>query len=471
MYSPFKKFYANEFGFAHFGVLVVGGIAVLLAGYFVSSSLETKLPERVQTSGEVAGIFDFLGKRSRVLESEYSTTLGISETTSIKPFAEAPSCESIGVSHDSRMWHGIWNSEKGCHWDHEHHANPHDMDSVFGSKAYAWFGSDIGKTAEISHPWATFSGAGANFEKYDSSKCKENDCKHAGYKWLYFKDRTGEDYIKGALLLGTHALTDARVQYHHVGGQADSLVRFHSLWVEAKGCYQGKVSSSTCGVYRGGGWIDMGRLNHPDRGDYAPLPGDPAAFKETNAELEPYRIHADGNNSLDSWQSRGNKYNFLSTDPTGKYRIRVGFGAHFIVGESPSETDPANFSNPGINQKFHCLDEATGTFTCDNNNSAAALFRTWVGIPNALDGSKYDEDKKANGYFTFHGYTNRYGDIVEGCTKVGLDCVPAEAENFPVGGCRSKDEICFAAYRGSVETDTYDGDIAPEGTHWIKYPN
>jgi len=43
---------------------------------------------------------------------------------SIEPYAGAPACEDIGIEHDARAWHGIWNPQYGCHWDHEHKRNP-----------------------------------------------------------------------------------------------------------------------------------------------------------------------------------------------------------------------------------------------------------------------------------------------------------------------------------------------------------
>lgn len=384
----------------------------------------------------------------------------------IQPYAGAPKCaDSV---HNPTEWHGIWNYELGCHYDHEHKMNPHDLDSVFGTDVYSWSGGQ-----SISYPWQTYAGADRYFERYAPGTCTENTCKHEGYKWLYFKDRNSADQIRGALLLGTHAITDARVQFHALGGEMDALTRVHSVWVEARSCYQGQVSEETCGIYKGGGWINMGRLNYPERGIYQPLPGDPPSFADTPAEAEPYRIHPTGKNSLDSWQSEGNKDNYLSTDPSGLFRMRVGFGVHFNQGESVGETNPMNAGIATSARETHywCLDPVTNKFTCDNNNSSAALFRTWVSIPYSLDGSVYDEDKTKNGYFTFHGYTNRYGDIVDNCSNVGLDCVPAVAENFPIGGCQNSEGICKSAYRGTVEQDTYEADISPPGEWWIEYPN
>lgn len=382
----------------------------------------------------------------------------------IQPYAGAPECaESL---HNPTQWHGIWNYDVGCHYDHEHKMNPNDLNDVFGTEMFQWAG---GQT--ISYPWQTYAGAGMNFENYVPGTCTENTCKHEGYKWLYFRDRTSPEQISGALLLGAHAITDARVQYHAVGGELGALTRTHSVSVEVKSCHKGVVSDATCGIYKGAGWIDLGRLNYPSRGDYQPLPGDPAAFADTPAELEPYRIHPIGKNSLDSWQSEGNVFNFLPTDPSGLFRLRVGYGIHFLQGESVGETNPLNASENTSPTHFWCLDQATGKYTCGNNNSAAALFRTWVTIPQSLDGSIYDEDGSRNEYFTFHGYTNRYGDIVDNCSSVGLDCVPVVAENFPIGGCQNQTGTCKSAYRGSAEQDGYDADISPEGEWWIEYPN
>lgn len=374
--------------------------------------------------------------------------------------------------HDSRAWHGIYNpdyGDNGCHFDHEHKMNPHDLDHVFGTEIYDWAGG------ELSYPWQTYHGAYDSFEAYIPGTATENTGKHEGYAWLHYSDRTDQEHVKGALLLGSHVITDARVQYHQIGGEKGALTRFHSVWLEARACFNGEVNDNgvvndTCGTYQGGAWLDLGRLNHPKRGDYAPLPGDPVdAFSATAAEKEPYRIHAEGKGSLDSWQSERNRYNYLASDPNGDYRLSVGYGIHFP--DSPGETNPDNFGKMDAKPHFWCLDEETGKFTCDFNSSQAAFFRTWVEIPKHLDGSEYDLDGEQNGYFSFNGYTNRYGDIANNCTEVGLDCIPAVADHFPIGGCSHPSGICKAAYRGGLEGDLFDGDVAPAGENWIEYPN
>src|SRR5262245_21230541 len=38
----------------------------------------------------------------------------------IAPYAGAPLCTDSGESHDNSLFHTLWDSERGCHYDHEH---------------------------------------------------------------------------------------------------------------------------------------------------------------------------------------------------------------------------------------------------------------------------------------------------------------------------------------------------------------
>ena len=86
-----------------------------------------------------------------------------------QPYADAPACPPS--VHDKRKFHSLWNAELGCHYDHHHGDNPHELDSILGTDLFAKMGGDI------SYPWQTFSTAGL-----------ENDLKHAGYFWHVRKD-------------------------------------------------------------------------------------------------------------------------------------------------------------------------------------------------------------------------------------------------------------------------------------------
>jgi hypothetical protein len=437
----------------------------------------------------------------------------------IQPFAGAPACEAIGVAHDNRVWHGIWNYEYGCHWDHEHKQNPHETDAIFGTEYYSLAGG------ELSYPWQTYAGSGENFESYVAGTPTENTGKHQGYAWHQFTN--GLEVCDQSLLLGSQCFDSFRVQTHQIGGELGALTRFHSVYTEGIACTlegaarmqfnngaygrsingqfypltrdninQFPAEFAGCGFGSGGGWLDFGRLNWPERGVLQPLPTDNAQFANFAQfgppEAAPYRIHPNGSaNSLDSWQSEGNVFNCLNGDPGCTQRIMVGYGLHILQGESVGMTKPTNISAPANLRDTHywCVDPTTLLFNCNpqsnpggNDNTAQALFRAWIAVPSVMDGSQYDEDGARNGAFTFHGYTNRYGDIVDGCNAPGLDCVPARFEQFPLGNCGQT--ACKAAYRGSTDRDGWDAlsvdgtpiqsggtPLIPAGELWLKYPN
>ncbi|MCA9944724.1 MAG: hypothetical protein KC449_14640 [Anaerolineales bacterium] len=437
----------------------------------------------------------------------------------IQPFAGAPACEEIGVAHDNRAWHGIWNYDFGCHWDHEHKQNPHLVDAIFGTEYYALAGG------ELSYPWQTYAGAGEAFEAYVEGTALENSGKHQGYAWHQFTN--GLEICDQSLLLGSQCFDSFRVQTHQIGGELGALTRFHSVYTEGIACspegaakmqfnngaYGRTIGGqfypltrdninrfpaefAGCGFGSGGGWLDFGRLNWPERGVLQPLPTDNPQFANFAQfgppEAAPYRIHPlNSPNSLDSWQSEGNVFNCLSSDPGCNQRIMVGYGLHILQGESVGMTNPSNASAPANLRDTHywCVDPATQLFNCNpqtnpggNDNTAQALFRAWIAVPSDLDGSQYDEDGARNGSFTFHGYTNRYGDVVDGCTAPGLDCVPARFEQFPLNNCGQT--ACKAAYRGSTDRDGWDAlsvdgtpiqsggtPLIPAGELWLKYPN
>ena len=439
----------------------------------------------------------------------------------IQPFAGAPACEAIGVAHNDRAWHGIWNYEYGCHWDHEHKRNPHEVDHIFGTEYYALAGG------ELSYPWQTYAGTGENFEPYVEGTATENSGKHEGYGWHYITN--GLEICDQSLILGSQCIDSFRVQTHQIGGEMGALTRFHSVYAEGIACnpegasriqFNGGANAygrtinnqfypltrdninqfpaefAGCGFGSGGGWLDFGRLNWPERGILQPLPTDNVQFANFAQfgppEAAPYRIHPSGSpNSLDSWQSEGNVFNCLSSDPACEQRIMVGYGLHILQGESAGMTNPANASLHHHDRQTHfwCVDPETQLFNCDrqtnpggNDNTAQAPFRAWFTLPSSLDGGRFDEDGVRNGAFTFHGYTNRYGDIVEGCTTPGLDCVPTRFEQFPIGNCSQAQ--CKAAYRGSTERDGWDAlsvdgtpiqnggtPLVPAGELWLKYPN
>lgn len=78
----------------------------------------------------------------------------------------------------------------------------------------------------------------------------------------------------------------------------------------------------------------------------------------------------------------------------------------------------------------------------------------------------FDEDGGVDGFFTFHGYTNRYGDIVEGCEVIALDCIPLRSEHFPVGKSEFRGGV-----QDTVEYDIEVFDASGNRYFFIRHPN
>jgi hypothetical protein len=163
------------------------------------------------------------------------------------PASSVPLCDK----HDPTAWHALYNSGENCHYDHEHKQDPGEANDIFGPVAGLYGGQ------EISYPWQTFSAAGT-----------ENQLKHGGYGWLVSR---GLDCYSA---YSDGCLTDFRVQYHAIMAAPGAVTRFHSFWLEARGCRESNPDQ--CGIIRTGGWADYGRLEID--GKHIPLPGDPTDF-------------------------------------------------------------------------------------------------------------------------------------------------------------------------------------------------
>jgi hypothetical protein len=311
------------------------------------------------------------------------------------PTSDIPLCPD----HDPTAWHPLYDAERGCHYDHEHKGDPHQVDDIFGPVGVLYGGQ------EISYPWQTFSDAGT-----------ENDLKHGGYGWLVRRDQ--ECY-------SANCITDFRVQFHAIMAGPGAVTRYHSFWLEARGCSED--GPSRCGIIRTGGWADYGRLLVDDV--HIPLPNDPSG-------------NNNGRRAHNTDAGKGSK----------DFGVWYGDNAMADVALMTNRMwGLVNPENPGELHLF-CPD-----FQCRNNNSKMQAHVIGFRINSNLDSD-------GDGIVTYSGYTDRDGKIVEGCTEVGLDCVPLEIIDMPVGNYQYRDDT---AGQGMGP----DYDTSPEGIYWITYPN
>lgn len=348
----------------------------------------------------------------------------------IAPSAGAPLCPT----HDPTAWHGIWDPERGCHYDHEHKDNPgilyegipyqerikaERLIDVFGAPG-EWFGG-----ASISYPWQTFMGASASYPP--PNEHTEQAHKHAGYGWVSeaWLPRTDSIWLK-----------DYRIQYHAIFAAMGATTRYHSFTLEANICQDRRG----CYVVRTGGWLDFGHLVVAN--EVVELPGQSGdgvrrrmhqsynPWFDTDVELFGSPAfwygqlgHPDQLGANWQWGGRQNPFDrlvmILETEDTWAY------------------IDP---SNPKEDY-FHCPQ-----FNCNKNGSTIKLHR--------LD--MYNRGDMLG----FKGFTDRYGLVNESCTETGLDCIPTE-----IG-------TPFQFWQESADNRPMrEFDYSPPGVYWIKYPN
>lgn len=315
------------------------------------------------------------------------------------PVASVPLCPD----HDPTKWHALYDEARNCHYNHEHHSDPREGDNIFGPVAALYGGQ------EISYPWQTFSDRGL-----------ENDVKHEGYKWVVRKNMDCSSRFTDG------CLTDFRMQVHFIASAVDATVRYHSFWLEARGCRED--NPEVCGIIRTGGWADYGRLMVDNQ--HIPLPGDPPA--PTNS----------------------NKLHYIQT---GNSRFTTWYGGNRIATTAIQTSRMWGLINPNDPYQLHlfCPD-----FKCRNNNSTMQAHA--IGF--VIRANELDQD--GDGLVNYEGYTNRHGEIVSGCTEVGLDCVPLQIINMPTGLFQYRDDEHGRGNDGGINFDT-----SPEGEYWIAYPN
>ncbi len=351
----------------------------------------------------------------------------------IQPFAGAPACEAIGVAHDNSAFHGIWNYEYGCHYDHTHNHNP--SDTIFAEEVQSW-------EQPVSYPWQT---------------PHENVHKHAGYKYVYVENpecavlETGDNCIKYAL-----------VQLHSVGSTLDTKARFHSFRAIALLC---DSTGNNCGVAQTGGWGDFGIMHCDYKTEHCPLETDPPVPAERFG-LPPYRTSTQLEN-LNHVLASGKNVQYWNS---GVLPVQLPYfpDPHNQIFEYDWQTyDAWDVVDPADLETIHfiCADQPD----CRFNHSTIRMYEMVFNVP----------DQLGDGRVTFNGFTDLQGNIDPSCTAPAPECIPLILDNVPA------DSATFRIPVGNVpitEFDDYDiyfcgnelcgpHDAGATPSGWIKYPN
>jgi hypothetical protein len=268
---------------------------------------------------------------------------------------------------------------------------------VFGTAIYATMGG-----FELGYLWQT------SMTMPDGHIMMENDVwpngKHQGYK-IFTRQGLPCRSVFGSQL----CVTDVRIWAHFVGSELDANAQRHSFYGEARVC---EVSSPTrCGIIRAGRHQDFGTIV---------LDGQPLGegVCRTNGKLH---YNATGNRNFVTWYPCDDQVLAVSIQSSDTWD-------YFTAGAMPrngislcTNLSSANNYDLAENRKVYAN-------TCGNDNSKRQLHGVFGQTPSNIAGATV-----ANGLITYKGFVSRFGQIVQGCTSAGPDCIPYELQNVPAG--------------------------------------
>lgn len=336
------------------------------------------------------------------------------------PVANAPLCPS----HDPAKWHGLWDSARGCHYDHEHGTSPFAvLDTVFSDFNY----NVILCGLEISH--------------CNPSSHAEHEVKHGGYKWQ--AESSAANGCVVGFEGGTVAVDAYAIQYHAFGPQQIEFeTPDHSAISFMRQCKPGNPNDK--------GYLIVAQLQRygevvmPYQG--LPLPYPYPFTQRWDAQFAPYfSIECEGNsftwqnpftgqnesiacrtpgdttsNNLTTWTSKRPAQSQIASRPPMSawlgilFRGRDMYQRVVVTNGVPSY--PFDFT-------YVCGNANYIQAGCEHNNSTTTVHELQGNIPAALDNLVgFDSDPRV-GRITGSAYLTRYGDINTSCVEAdGLDC-------------------------------------------------
>jgi hypothetical protein len=232
----------------------------------VPSSTPTVAPSDTAVPTDTPAATDTLVPTDTPVSSATPTSSPVATDTPQAVYTPRPSAPACAAP-DTSVFHTLWNSALGCHYDHEHGDNPFtpEVAAVFPGIQNFLCGAEIGSC--------------------NPSSPAENTAKHGGFKWTVmltlpqpctpFQDST----------VGASA---AAVQVHSFGDQAIELeARFHSAVAFVRQCVTSDPTDT--GLVYVGSLQDYGQRVIPYQGTVVGYPNQPVPAY--NGALGPYWSH------------------------------------------------------------------------------------------------------------------------------------------------------------------------------------
>lgn len=386
---------------------------------------ETLAPAITETPGPT----DTLGPTVTLVPS--LTPSPATTQVAIAPYPSAPLCPDAGAGHDYSKFHTLWDSVRGCHYDHEHGQNPFTAEV-----AAAFPGLDLLSLN------CYMQVGGCN-----PSSPIENLNKHGGMKW-FVEPQTpdGCDNTSGGVgpFEGAQNGVDGLVaQYHNFGDYSIEVNgRIHSVVAMVRVC--NKANPSVKGYMFVSQFVDYGERCIPYQGETAPYPDNPVP--PYDCAFGPYLaincIHC--GNREDTREAilavNGDNDSLWTSKATGP-NAGTAYGSSlfkllFRVRDIYQVFDRADFEYP-FTFVWMCSGDGGLTFLqmpgCRYNNSTGTIHEVAGTIPATWDNLAGFDTAPAVGFITASGFVTHFGQLAPDCVAPGPDCFTIQMINMPVG--------------------------------------
>jgi hypothetical protein len=333
------------------------------------------------------------------------------------PYPDAPLCPT----HDPTIWHGLWDSARGCHYDHEHGTSP------FTPEAAAMFpGFDLRAML-----------CGMEIGHCVPSGPMEHTHKHGGFKWnVLLGHPHGCEGHEGS----TIGVDSSVIEYHAFGDYSIEFgTRIHSAVAMMRQC---KVENPTdYGYVFIDQHVDYGQRVSPYQGLMMPYADNP--FPSYDSPSAPYFtidcIYC--GSKTDTRQAILDVNENASSTWTSEPRQLVGSGSHlfeilFRVRDTYQVLDRRDLEFP-YTFVWLCSNDDGLTYAaqpgCRYNNSTTAVHEVNGTIPAAWDNLPGFDTNPTIGRITADGYVTHFGELNLTCVTPGTDCHPIKLVNAFVG--------------------------------------
>jgi hypothetical protein len=346
--------------------------------------------------------------------------------TVIDPTANQTSGSSVPdvplcPTHDPTKWHGVWDTARGCHYDHEHGTFP------FTPQVAATFpGFDLRALL-----------CGVEIGHCVPSSPMENTHKHGGFKWnVLLGHPHGCEGHEGS----TIGVDASVIEYHAFGDYSIEMgSRVHSALAMMRQC---KPENPTdYGYVFIDQHVDYGQRVSAYQGLAIPYPDNPSPAYASG--LAPY-FTIDCifcGSKTDTRQAILDTNNNASSTWTSDPARLAGSGSHlfeilFRVRDTYQVLDHRDLASP-FTFVWLCSNDDGLTYAaqagCRYNNSTTAVHEVNGTIPAAWDNLQGFDTNPTIGRITADGYVTHFGELNLSCVAAGTDCHPIKLVNAFVG--------------------------------------